>query len=289
MRIAGNKLKHLFDFYSRELAHTYESAEIAAVFNLACEHYLNFRHNAYKVHLEDNLNQSALLKLYDCGKALAEGKPIQYILGEAWFYNRKFIVSPAVLIPRPETEELVATILEREKKCRSIFDIGTGSGCIPITLALELPLATVSACDISVDALSIAQQNSSTLHAAVNFVQLDILSKEITTKITNSFDVIVSNPPYILSSEKSQMSTHVIAQEPHLALFVEGEDEILFYRRIISLSKNMLNQNGVLYFELNPLTAQKVKVVAEESGIFSSVEIIMDMSGKQRFLRALKG
>ena len=198
-------------------------------------------------------------------------------------------MSPAVLIPRPETEELVDTIIKTEKHCTSILDIGTGSGCIPISLALAFPNALVSACDISTDALDIARENAKLLNAPVNFKTIDILSEDAATQLGKSSDVVVSNPPYILSSEKSQMSTHVIAQEPHLALFVEGLDEILFYRKIIALCKTILNTKGALYFELNPLTAEQVKTVAQESGLFSSVALFKDMSGKLRFLRAVKG
>lgn len=288
MRIAGNKVKHLLDFYLQELKQIHEPSEIKALFNLGCEQYLGWSGHEVVKNLETNLNQSDLLKLYDCGKALAEGQAIQYIFSEAWFYSRKFKVSPAVLIPRAETEELVDTIIKAEKKCSSIFDIGTGSGCIPIALALALPQAAVSACDISTDALAIAKENAKLLHATVNFMALDILSEDADMSIGKSFDVVVSNPPYILSSEKSQMSAHVINQEPHLALFVEGLDEILFYRKIISLCKTILNKKGVLYFELNPLTAEQVKLVAEESSTFSSVELFKDISGKLRFLRAVK-
>ena len=276
-------------FFLRELAQLHDPSEIQALFNLACEQYLGWSAPVVVKNLETNLNQSDLLKLYDCGKALAEGQAIQYIFGTAWFYTRKFKVRPAVLIPRPETEELVDTIIKTDKKCTSIFDIGTGSGCIPITLALALPQAAVSACDISAAALAIAQENADLLHATVNFKALDILAENAELSIGTSFDMVVSNPPYILSSEKSQMSAHVINQEPHLALFVEGLDEILFYRRIISLCKNILNTNGVLYFELNPLTADSVKIVAKESGIFSAVSLFKDMSGKLRFLMAVKG
>lgn len=289
MRIAGNKVKHLLDFYLRELDQLHEPSEIKALFNLACEQYLGWSAHEVVQNLESHLNQSDLLKLYDCGKALAEGKAIQYIFGEAWFYNRKFKVSPAVLIPRPETEELVDIIIKTEKKCSSIFDIGTGSGCIPISLALAFPAAVVSACDISSDALAIARENDKLFKAGVVFKILDILSEDAIAAVDKGFDAIISNPPYILSSEKSQMSAHVIAQEPHLALFVEGLDEVLFYRKIIALCKTILNTNGTLYFELNPLTAEQVKIVAQESGLFSTVALFKDMSGKLRFLRAVKG
>ena len=288
MRIAGNKVKHLLDFYLNELQALYEASEIEALFGLACEHFLGYGHNAYKTNLDANLNQSDLLKLYDCGKALQSGQPIQYVLGEAWFYERKFKVSPAVLIPRPETEELVELIIKREAAAESILDIGTGSGCIAITLALALKNTAVSACDISQAALHIASENAKNLNAELTFVEQDILHENAAEKFKRQFSVLVSNPPYILSSEKKGMQEHVIAHEPHLALFVEGTDEILFYRSIITHCKTLLQAQGALYFELNPLTALQVKEYALQSSLFSEVAVLPDMSGKQRFLRAVR-
>ncbi|MBL7910578.1 MAG: peptide chain release factor N(5)-glutamine methyltransferase [Bacteroidia bacterium] len=289
MRVASNSLAHLRDFYHSELYSIYESSEIDAILNLALEHYLGFSKTDIVNRRNENLNQSDLLKLYFCCKELKKNIPIQYILKEAWFYNLKFSVNPYVLIPRPETEELVDLILKENAATRSLLDIGTGSGCIPIAIKKKLKNSFVSACDISADALNVARKNADLNKTEIHFVEVDILNeKESTKKIETTFDVIISNPPYIKADEKTSLSEHVINNEPHLALFVNGQDDIIFYKKIVDLCGEKLNAKGKLYFELNPITAQNVADYANSSKQFSKVELIKDMSGKTRFLRALK-
>ena len=283
MRIANNSLSALIGFYHSELNSNYEESEIDALLNLVLEHYLGFSKTNVLTNKNENLNQSDLLKLYFCCKELKKNIPIQYILKEAWFYNLKFYVNQHVLIPRPETEELVDLILKENKNALSFLDIGTGSGCIPISIKKNNPTSNVYACDISKDALLVAKKNAEINKAPITLIDLDVLdNKAVQEKLETTFDVIISNPPYIKIDEKNLLSKHVIDNEPHLALFVNGTDDILFYKKIIDLCEEKLNANGKLYFELNPLTAEDVLSYANNSKIFK------DMSGKLRFLKALK-
>ncbi len=289
MRVAGNKLKHLSDFYSLELSGLYEPSEIQALFHLAAFHLLGFSHSDVARNINENINQSDLINLYDCCKDLKSGIPIQYIFGESEFYNLKLKVNPYVLIPRPETEELVELIIKENKNVNSVLDIGTGSGCIPIAIKKNLNSASVHGCDISEHALSTAQKNAELNNIKISFIKTDVLNKDVFSKdVNNTFDVIVSNPPYIKRSEETSLSKHVVDFEPSLALFVEGGDAIIFYKRIIELCEKFLNPNGKLYFELNPLTANEVKLYAENSRLFKNTELMKDMSGNIRFLKAEK-
>ena len=290
MRIATNKLSDLYEFYKAELSTTYDNDELYAIFELVCEHYLNYSKTDTRIKFQENLNQSDVLKIYDTAKALKTGTPIQYIFGEADFYNLKFNVNSSTLIPRPETEELVDVIIKSQTSNNNtpttILDIGTGSGCIPITLKKNIPNSKVTGIDISEPALEVAKLNATKNKVDVQFIKLDILSQFITDNST--FKTIVSNPPYVLNSEAQQMDTRVLEHEPHLALFVEDSDPIIFYKRIIDLCASYLEEKGHLYFELNPMYANDVKNYANDSKIFNFTEILKDMSGKERFLKAQK-
>lgn len=287
MRVASNKLKDIIGFYHRELAAIYSKNEIDALAGLAVEHYLGYSTTELIRRLDSNVNQSGLIKLYDCAKALKQNRPLQYILGEAWFYGLCFRVNEQVLIPRPETEELADLILKENPAPASFLDIGTGSGCIPITLKKHRPQSRVSAADISPGALVVARENAKQHHAEVSFFEADVLNTDAFTQAAGGrFEIIVSNPPYIQLSEKAAMSSHVAGQEPDLALFVNGTDPIVFYKKIIDLCAEILLPQGRLYFELNPLTAGAVKTYAQQSGLFFQVELVKDMSGNTRFLKA---
>jgi release factor glutamine methyltransferase len=290
MKVAGNKVKHLSDLYFSELKTLYDEGEIKAILYLVFEFYLGISRNKIDIRSEENINQSDLIKIYTCHELLKGGKPLQYILGEAWFYNLKLYVNENALIPRPETEELVDLIIEENPDCKSLLDIGTGSGCIPISIKANLKKIEVSACDISSAALEVANKNVNLNGTPVNFFEADVLNTNNFIKtVGKSFDVIVSNPPYIKESEKNSLSKHVIENEPHLALFVNNEDEIIFYKKIIDVCAQLLNNGGRLYFELNPVTANDVKAHAVKSGLFVSVELIKDLNGKVRFLKGVKG
>ena len=227
---------------------------------------------------------------------LEKGEPVQYIIGMADFCGRQFHVEPGVLIPRPETAELCRCILEvseerREERDFSVLDIGTGSGCIAVTLALEMPEAKVTAWDISDDALRIAAVNAKSLRAEVAFEKQDALNISLTSHhsplTSNQWDLIVSNPPYIKPKERDGMEKNVLAYEPHVALFAPEEQPIIFYQRIGDYAWQSLKSGGMLFFELNPLTANDVSSYLQELG-FTEVEIRKDDYGKDRFLKAKK-
>ena len=286
MRVASNKLRDMIGFYHQELAAIYDKNEIDALAGLAIEHYLGYSATELLRRLDSNVNQSTLIKLYDCAKALKQNRPLQYILGQAWFYGIPFLVNEQVLIPRPETEELVELILSENPAPASFLDIGTGSGCIPVALKKNRPQSRVSAADISPGALGVARENAKRQQAGVSFFEADVLNTDAFAKaIGGPFEVIVSNPPYIQLSEKGAMSAHVTGQEPDLALFVNGADPIIFYKKIIDVCEKLLPQ-GRLYFELNPLTAESVREYALSSRLFSQVQLVTDMSGNTRFLKA---
>lgn len=216
---------------------------------------------------------------------LMEGEPVQYVLGRAEFSGRWFNVRPGVLIPRPETEELCAWITADSKASASpkVLDIGTGSGCIAITLQLDMLESKVTAWDISADALDVAHENAQLLGANVNFVKQDALN----AKPEGEWDVIVSNPPYICEKEKKDMAVNVLEHEPHTALFVPDADPLLFYRAITRLAVQTLSKGGRLYFEINPIYADDTCRMMRAEGM-TAVELRSDMFGKQRMAKGVK-
>ncbi|MBR2249810.1 MAG: peptide chain release factor N(5)-glutamine methyltransferase [Prevotella sp.] len=226
---------------------------------------------------------------------LDEGEPIQYVLGRACFCGRSFAVAPGVLIPRPETEELCRLIIDTHpSESLNILDIGTGSGCIAITLALEMPDAEVEAVDISPEALAIAGANAARLGAKVSFHQYDILSEDSpplgrgrgwVAPSTPKYDIIVSNPPYICERERADMERNVLDYEPHTALFVPDDDPLLFYRTIGQKALTMLAPGGILCFELNPLYCDQLIELLRSQG-YGEVEAVSDSFGKRRFVTA---
>ena len=234
---------------------------------------------------------------------LEKGEPIQYIIGVADFCGRQFHVEPGVLIPRPETAELCQLILATESHgqtrniceipCHSdtnILDIGTGSGCIAITLALELPDAHVSAWDISDEALRIASENAKRLGASVTFEHRDVLSISLTSHLsplTSHYDLIVSNPPYICRQEADGMAQNVLDYEPHLALFVPDNDPLLFYRAIAQYATKALKPQGALFFEINPLYVSSLTHLLSTMSCYD-IKTLPDQFGKLRFLKATK-
>jgi release factor glutamine methyltransferase len=215
---------------------------------------------------------------------LKKGIPVQYVLGEADFYQLKFKVNEHVLIPRPETEELVYLILQDAKinQPKSIIDIGTGSGCIPIALKKHLPNTAINAIDISENAIAVAKENALKNKVEIDFTIADALHLE--SKNFQKFDVIVSNPPYIALSEMEDMEANVTKHEPHLALFVEDENPLIFYQKIADFALTNLQQNGVLYFEINQALAQETQELLEQIGFIT--EIIKDINQNDRMIKA---
>ena len=219
---------------------------------------------------------------------LLQHKPVQYAIEEAWFMGMKLWVNEQVLIPRPETEELVNWIIKdiqnNENKGVLILDIGTGSGCIPIAIKRQIPQTSLTAIDISEGALQVAKMNSVTQNVLIDFQQLDLLD-EATWQQLGHFDIIVSNPPYIRNSESLSMRKNVLNYEPHLALFVSDNDPLLFYKKIAAFGKTHLIHTGTIYVEINEELAQEVVTVFQKKG-FSNVEIKKDMQGKDRMVSA---
>lgn len=269
--------KHLLDTQLQQL---YTASERIVLYNMLLEHL-----QARTVSTNASLSPSQQQYFLQYVQALAQGKPIQYVLGEADFYRLKFSVNPSVLIPRPETEELVHLIIQNHRKKNiNIIDIGTGSGCIAISLKANLPEARVYAMDIDENALKTAQSNAITNNVEVNFIADDALN--LKPADYPFFDVIVSNPPYIAQSEKTQMQAQVTQHEPHLALFVSDEDSLIFYDRIADFALEKLSANGLLYFEINQNLAQETKTLLESKGF--EVSLLKDLNDNFRMIQAVR-
>jgi release factor glutamine methyltransferase len=225
--------------------------------------------------------------LEEAVKRLKNEEPVQHVVGYGWFYGRKFYVNKNVLIPRPETEELVHWIVNSHKNgsALNLLDIGTGSGCIPVTISLEAPSLQCEGWDISEAALEIARENAIKLEAIVHFKQVNILEATIEGE---AFDVIVSNPPYVRDSEKTLMSKNVLDYDPDLALFVGDDDPLIFYRRIAGLARTGLKNGGWLYFEINEAFGTEVKDLLGSLG-YSQIELRQDINGKDRMIRGRVG
>ncbi|MCL4140592.1 UNVERIFIED_CONTAM: hypothetical protein GTU68_019375 [Idotea baltica] len=214
---------------------------------------------------------------------LQKEEPIQYILGNTAFYGLPFLVNENTLIPRPETEELVEWVLKEDEKSLKILDIGTGSGCIPISLAKNLKNASISAIDISTEALEVAKQNAALNNVAIHFIEMDIL--KTTSLNVKNFDIIVSNPPYVRELEKVEIKNNVLQNEPHLALFVDDENPLLFYKKIADLAKQHLSKNGLLFFEINQYLGKETVEMLHQKG-FQSLELKKDLFGNDRMIKA---
>ncbi|MFA5299657.1 MAG: peptide chain release factor N(5)-glutamine methyltransferase [Lutibacter sp.] len=273
--------RHFF----QELSNLYPETEIQSFFNILIEFKLHLSRIQLALEHNFNLNNDDLDFLKSALSKLKNQIPIQYIVGETAFYGLIFKVDKNVLIPRPETEELVNWIEKDHKNSNSpkILDIGTGSGCIAISLAKNLPNAAVSAIDISSEALNVAKNNAILNNVKVNFIHTDILNLQ---KLEANFDVIVSNPPYVRELEKAQMQQNVLSNEPHIALFVENENPLLFYNKIAELAKNHLSKNGVLYFEINQyLGAETIDLLKTKK--FKNIELKKDIYGVDRMIKCL--
>jgi len=225
--------------------------------------------------------ESQLNRLNEAATAISGGMPVQYAIGEAWFYNRRFTVSPATLIPRPETEELVSHCLKRLQPRMRVLDIGTGSGCIAISLALEIERLHVDAWDSAPDAVAVARQNGAELYAGVNFSITDVFS----ARVAEPYDLIVSNPPYIPLSEQTELADRVQMHEPHQALFVEN-DPLVFYRHIVHQAPLWLKNGGALCFECHYRYADQVQALCEQALFAAKVSLVDDANGKPRMVFA---
>ena len=254
----------------------YEKQEAESLVSWLLEHHLGWRRTQILDQVdEDNFPP----KLIEDFERLKIGEPIQYIMGKGPFYGREFIVSSVTLIPRNETEELVHMIIKENPKAGlRILDIGTGTGCIPISLALEMNNPEVFAVDISEEALEIAKKNGDMLNANVTFSTCDILTQ---TPDVSELDILASNPPYIPEQEKTQMHRNVLDFEPRLALFVSNDDPLIFYRVIAEKGKQLLKSGGKLYFEINEKYGNDVSELMQNLG-YTEVQVLKDLNGKDR-------
>lgn len=279
------QLKQYKSYFSEELKSVFPQTEVDSFFFLLVEEYLDIKR--IDLILQPNIEISSDIKelLDKALERLKKEEPIQYILGETEFYGLPFKVNKNTLIPRPETEELVEWIIKEVKKKQellSILDIGTGTGCIPISLKKHLPNTNVSAIDISEEAIQMAKQNAKLNEVDISFIKQDILKTEV---LSGMFDIIISNPPYVRELEKVEIKNNVLKNEPHLALFVKDDTPLLFYKKIADLAKSNLTKNGLLFFEINQyLGAETVKMLKNKG--FTQIELQKDIFGNDRMIKA---
>ena len=280
------QFKSLHNFFKNGLMGYYPNEEIDAFFYRICSMHLKLKRIDISLKSEMIITNHTFEYFEMVIERLLNYEPIQYILGSTLFFGSDFIVNKEVLIPRPETEELISWVLEQldSDKSIKILDIGTGSGCIAISLAKQLPMADVYAMDISLGALSIAKKNAEANGVVIQFIEASILDWESQDLF---FDVIVSNPPYVRKSEKEMMSPNVLNHEPHLALFVENNNPLLFYKAIVEMSKRNLTSQGLIYFEINEYLAEETKSLFS-STFFQAVQLKRDIFSKHRMLCARK-
>lgn len=286
--MSSNLVRDCRRHYSSELEKIYGSDEANALIMILLEHYFGIDRVKIAMEPELRLSESELLTLHFAVKELLKNKPIQYVLGETEFCGMKFFVEEGVLIPRPETEEMVQQLaVSHWPLAAKILDIGTGSGCIAISLAKLLKDSVVTAVDVSEKALEIAKKNAAENGAAVRFVLDDILNPKNPELIDNQYDIIASNPPYVCESEKSEMRANVLDYEPSSALFVSDNDPLIFYRKILEFAQKTLKPNGEIWFEINEKLGQEMQNLCLEKG-FKNVEIIKDFRGKDRILKVCR-
>ncbi|WP_138433634.1 peptide chain release factor N(5)-glutamine methyltransferase [Winogradskyella algicola] len=291
------KAKDLKDIFHKELDQIYGKDEVASFFYLSLEHRLSVARIQLQLDPEFTLSKPEIDFFFEILEGLKQQKPIQYLLGETEFYGLLFKVNDNVLIPRPETEELVDWIIKDVKykiqnsETIKILDIGTGSGCIAISLAKHLSEAQVFAVDISESALEVAKENADSNGVEVKFIKADILESSLWEGVAlrqmGFFDIIVSNPPYVRKLEKQEIKPNVLDNEPHLALFVENEKPLIFYKAITDFAVNKLKSNGSLYFEINQYLGQQTKQLLVDAE-FKAIELRKDLNGNDRMLKGTK-
>ena len=294
------------NYFLEQLSNVFPKTEIDTFFFLLTEKILKLQRIDVALNPRFEISETDIITLKKILSRLQNQEPIQYILGNTEFYGLPFKVNKHTLIPRPETEELVAWILEEKKENLTILEIGTGTGCIPISLAKNLPNATIYAIDVSSEALIIAEENAKLNNVNINFIEQDILNIEdlnviankikqsqINNEITSSktprndikFDIIVSNPPYVRNLEKVEIQPNVLENEPHLALFVDDNNPLIFYDKIADLAKSHLKENGKLYFEINQYLGKETISMLSEKGFTS--ELKKDIFGNDRMTKSI--
>jgi release factor glutamine methyltransferase len=280
------KIKQYRTQFIKELSTFYDAYEAESFFYLILENKYRLRQIDLALNHELTFNESDFVVWDSILEKLKKEVPIQYILGKTHFYGLEFDVNENVLIPRPETEELIEWIINEnsniaESKNLKILDIGTGSGCIAISLAKNLPNADVYAIDVSKKALETAKWNALSNKVNVTFIYKDILEAEA---LKCDFDIIVSNPPYVRNLEKAEIKKNVLDYEPHLALFVDDNDALIFYRKIASLAQKNLSENGQLYFEINQYLGKEMTDLLEEMN-FKNIDLRKDIYDNDRMIK----
>lgn len=266
------------------LSSIYPYDEIQSLQCIVLMHILNCTKIQLTLSQSNILNNSQQQEFFEIVEQLIHHKPVQYVLGQTEFYGLTLFLTPDVFIPRAETEELVEWIIkDQQSKKISVLDIATGSGCIAIALATMLSLSQLAACDISKQALQVAMNNALMNHVNIDFFQSDIFNPK--DELFSKYDLIVSNPPYVLESERKTIRPNVVDYEPHIALFVEDADPIKFYKAIVNFAKKTLNINGFIYFEINEMFGEKIAEVLDVNK-FCNIVIKNDIHGRQRMLRA---
>ena len=292
-------IKQYREHFNESLKLLYPTSEIDSFFFLILEEYMDLKRIDVVLKSDFYLDKKSLNLMQIATKQLEQEIPIQYIIGKTEFFGLPFNINKEVLIPRPETEELVEQVLKEvslTKICKTttdettnekqlkILDIGTGSGCIAISLKKQLPSSKISAMDVSDKALHIAKKNAVLNKVDINFIHLDILK---TNNLDQLYDVIVSNPPYVRELEKKEIKNNVLNNEPHLALFVDNKNPLLFYNKIAELAKKFLTKNGQLHFEINQyLGKETIKLLAEKG--FKNIQLKKDIFGNDRIVTAFK-
>ncbi|WKD84674.1 Release factor glutamine methyltransferase [Polaribacter huanghezhanensis] len=285
------KIKEFRNHFNKELSAIFPQTEIDSFFFLLIEKELGLQRIDLALNTQTSISDEKFKHLFNALSRLKLQEPIQYILGETEFYGLPFMVTKNTLIPRPETEELVDWVLEevakqqsgKVAKSLSILEIGTGTGCIPISLAKNLPNVTITAIDISSEAIKIAIQNADLNNVQIDFIEQDILT---TKELPQQFDIIVSNPPYVRELEKAEIQPNVLENEPHLALFVEDNNPLLFYKKIAELAINHLIKKGVLFFEINQYLGKETVEMLTEKGFIT--ELKKDVFGNNRMTKSTK-
>jgi len=280
--------------FENGLKSLYDTEELSSVKYLALTDITGLSKAQLRAFTDNKLSDEQSQKAENILSELQTGKPVQYVLGYTEFYGLPFKVNSSVLIPRPETEELVEWILKESQESRiksqetfRILDIGTGSGCIPIALKKNLPQAQVSALDISAEALNTAKQNAELNNVDIEFIHADILNQSDHSPLTTHYSLIVSNPPYITEHEKREMKHNVLRYEPHTALFVPNNNPLMFYNAIADFALKQLEPDGVLFFEINEnLGEQTVELLDHKQ--FKNIELRKDMRGKDRMIKAIR-
>ena len=286
MKIADNTLQAVTTYFKQQLETVLDANELKMTYRIMMAHYFEFSATDLVIKRDYRFTESELVKVIHCVKRLQKKEPLAQIIGETEFFGLRFLVNQHTLIPRPETEELVDWVItDNANSHSSILEIGTGSGCIPISLKKQLPNAKTTAIDISAEALVIANKNAVLNNVDVDFQLTNVLTAQFDK--TQQWDIIVSNPPYIAQKEFDSMDKNVTDYEPHLALFVSDNDPLIFYRKIAELGLQHLSARGKIYVEINQYLGKETIALFESFG-YLNVELRQDINGNDRMIRASK-